>query len=151
MPHLNQRPQFIYLKAIAAFVFFRPSYVDESFDIANLILAFLFLSVGITCLGTFLIILRILLVMGKSPLSKHHRAYQRIQVIVLESGIIYSISMVVAAITQAIQIYAKLTSPTTANVVTNYCESPLAALSVSPLPHLILWGSKMFCRGSDQR
>lgn len=103
---------------------------DAAFN--NLVLAFFLLSVGITAVGTFLIILRILLVTRQSPLSTHHRAYRRVQAIVLESGIIYSIAILISAITFAVQVYGNLKSTTTAQVVTGYSEALLTPLSVSP-------------------
>lgn len=90
-------------------------------------------SIAITFTGTSLIILHILLVTRSSPLTVHTPTYRRIQRILIESGILYTIAMFIAGVTLAIQVaaHARASIPLADPAI--YMEAILIPMSVSLL------------------
>lgn len=89
-------------------------------------------------MGTSLIVLRILLVTRSSPLTNHTSAYRKIQRILVESGILYTITMFISGITLLIEIIAHKPTSTPLNDLATYTTAILVPLSVSPFSQFFL-------------
>lgn len=93
--------------------------------------SFFGVSVATTFMGTSLIILRILLVTRDSPLTNHTSTYHKIQRILVESGIVYSIAMFISGVALGIKLGSHERNSVPTAVLTRYAEAVLVPLSVS--------------------
>jgi hypothetical protein len=96
----------------------------------TLLVIFFAVSLVITFVGTSLIILRILLVTKSSPLTTHTSAYRKIQRILVESGILYTIVTFVTVVTLALQIKLEAKQPSIPlDVLGAYTEAILVPMT----------------------
>ncbi|KAF5315144.1 hypothetical protein D9619_007584 [Psilocybe cf. subviscida] len=98
--------------------------------VITLLLTFYAISTTITVIGTSLIILRILVVTVEDPQGNRRSAYRKIQRVMVESGIVYSAAMILAAITSLLQLI-QLSQGVSyfAAQASVYCEAALVPLS----------------------
>lgn len=99
-------------------------------------------SIVITALGTFLIVFRIISATRNNPSIEIRAPYERIQRILLESGIIYSIGMLITGIALAVDASWALRdiSPTgpaeLLDQIVTYSQALLTPFAVSALTHV---------------
>lgn len=125
---------------IICIAFLWGSHNNSVITVIILFICLLFSSVVITGLGTSLIILRILSVTQNNPSIGSRAPYKRIQRIFLESGIIYSIGMLITGITLAANITQtahRLLPPQFLFQIVTYSEALLTPFAVSTLTHAL--------------
>lgn len=110
-----------------------PSFLNSiQVDHFIFLVSFFAISIAITFIGTSLIILSILLVTQHNPPTTHTSGYFKIQRVLVESGIVYTIAMFITGVTLGIQLIVPTTvSSMPLNELATYTEAVLIPLSVS--------------------
>lgn len=99
---------------------------------AIFLVSFFVVSSVITFIGTSLIILCIVVVTRRIPLTTHTSTYRNIQRIVVESGLIYTIFMMITGITISVNTVRSSQPSIPAGELGAYAQALLVPISVRP-------------------
>lgn len=108
-------PWLITFSVLGSLFTFTESQPQDGGEDLTFLLSFFAVSLVITFTGTSLIILRILTVTHSSPLTSRTSAYRRIQRILVESGILYTLSMFIIVV--ILSLAQKIAEPTQSTLV----------------------------------
>lgn len=116
-----------------------PTYGGPTYSMSTFVLILFSISIVITVLGTSLIVFRILSVTQGNASVPNTRTYKKIQRILIESGVIYTISMVITGIVLIIiQVVTLEASQFAPFEVLTYSQAFVTPLSVCLLFYLVV-------------